>query len=121
MKKKVEKFEDLLCWQEARILVRTIFRFSETGKLSKDWGTKDQIRRASLSIMNNIAEGFARFSNKEKIRFLDIASSSCSEVRSMLYVLNDLEYLSKADLNLLYIQAEKNSKTHSRFIKEHKS
>jgi len=60
--------------------------------------------------MNNIAEGFARFSNKEKIRFLDIASSSCSEVRSMLYVLNDLEYLSKADLNLLYIQAEKTQK-----------
>lgn len=72
---KVERFEDLRCWQEARVLVKEIYLLSENGKLEKDFDTRSQLRRAALSVMNNIAEGFGRYSNKEFIRYLDIANS----------------------------------------------
>ncbi|WP_276373670.1 four helix bundle protein [Chryseolinea sp. H1M3-3] len=90
---KVTKFEDLRCWQEARKLVKEIYLVSEHGKLAKDFDTKSQIKRAALSTMNNIAEGFGKFSAKEFIRYLDTASNSVSEVKSILYVLHDLNYL----------------------------
>lgn len=61
--------------------------------MERDFGLKDQLRRASVSIMNNIAEGFGRFSTKEKIRFFEIAQSSANEVRSMFYLLEDLGYV----------------------------
>jgi four helix bundle protein len=70
---KVERFEDLRCWQEARKLVKEVYLASETGKLSKDFDTKSQIKRAALSSMNNIAEGFGKYSSKEFIHYLDIA------------------------------------------------
>lgn len=89
----IKKFEDLRCWQEARTLVKEIYLISEQGKLSKDYDTKSQLKRAALSTMNNIAEGFGKYSNKEFVRYLDIANNSASEVKSILYVLLDLEYL----------------------------
>ena len=92
---KVERFEDLKCWQQARILVKEIYLLAEDGKLSKDYDTKSQIKRAALSVMNNIAEGFGKFSNKEFIHYLDIAHNSVSEVKSILYVLGDLNYISE--------------------------
>ena len=67
---KVERFEDLVCWQEARKLVKEIYLISEEGKLSRDFDTKSQLKRAALSSMNNIAEGFGKFSNREFIHFL---------------------------------------------------
>lgn len=83
----VKSFENLFIWQEARELVNDIYHMMES---HKDYGFRDQIQRAAVSIMNNIAEGFdsgseARFSN-----FLDISKGSCSEVRSMLYLCEDL-------------------------------
>jgi four helix bundle protein len=90
---KIEKFEDLLCWQAARELVKEVFIASNEGKLSKDFDTKSQIKKAALSTMNNIAEGFGRFSSKEFIRFLDISQSSCLEVKSITYTLEDLDYI----------------------------
>ena len=90
---KVEKFEDLRCWQEARLLVREIFLIGEYGKLAKDYDTNSQLKRAALSTMNNIAEGFGKYSSKEFIRYLDTASNSVSEVKNILYVLLDLNYL----------------------------
>lgn len=87
---KITRFEELKCWQAARILVKEIFTVSDIGKLAKDFDTKSQLRRASISVMNNIAEGFGKFSNKEFIRYLDISQSSASEVKSMLYVLLDM-------------------------------
>ncbi|RXQ91468.1 four helix bundle protein [Ancylomarina salipaludis] len=87
---KVEKFEDLKVWQESRLLVRLVYEFLNT---NKDYGFKDQIQRASISIMNNIAEGFERNSDTEFKRFLDIAKASCGEVRSMLYLAEDLKYI----------------------------
>jgi four helix bundle protein len=90
---KVERFEDLRCWQEARSLVKEIYLIAECGKLARDFDTRSQLRRAALSAMNNIAEGFGKYSSKEFIRYLDTASNSASEVKSILYVLLDLHYL----------------------------
>ncbi len=90
---KVDKFEDLQCWQHARQLVKLVYEACETGKLVKDFETRAQIKRAALSSINNIAEGFGRNGNKEFIRFLDFAQSSCLEVKSITYVLEDLKYL----------------------------
>ncbi len=97
-----KKFEDLKCWQASRELVKTAFLLSEKGKLKTDRDTKSQFRRAALSSMNNIAEGFGRFSDKEFIRFLDIAQSSAREVKSMLYVFEDLSYLQADDIQSLH-------------------
>lgn len=90
---RVTRFEDLKCWMAARKLVKEVYVLSETGKLAKDFDTKSQFKRAALSTMNNIAEGFGKFSNKEFIRYLDILQSSALEVKSMLYVLLDMDYL----------------------------
>jgi four helix bundle protein len=98
---KVTRFEDLKCWQAARIVVKEIFVVCKSGPLAVDFDTKSQLRRAALSMMNNIAEGFGRFSQKEFIRFLDFSKSSALEVESMLYVLEDLEYISNDKLELL--------------------
>lgn len=90
---KIEKFEDLKCWQAARQLVKMVYVGCEEGKFVRDFDTKSQMRRAALSTMNNIAEGFGRGSDKEFIRFLEIAQSSAMEVKSITYVLIDLNYL----------------------------
>jgi four helix bundle protein len=102
----VKRFEDLHCWQEARCLVKEIYLIAEHGKLSKDFDTKSQIKRASLSAMNNIAEGFGKYSSKEFIRYLDTASNSASEVKSILYVLLDLNYLEKEKIESLQMKAD---------------
>ncbi|SMO49940.1 four helix bundle protein [Gracilimonas mengyeensis] len=90
---KITRFEDLNCWQEARILVKEIYKTSSKGKFGKDFGLIDQIRRATVSIMTNIAEGFSRFHRKDSVRFYDFAQSSAAEVQSLLYVAEDLEYI----------------------------
>jgi four helix bundle protein len=94
---KITRFEDLQSWQKARMLTKEIFYVSSRGELSKDFDTRSQLRRASISIMNNIAEGFARRSDKEFIRFLDIAVSSTAEVKSMTYLLEDIKYVSAGE------------------------
>jgi len=91
----IKKFEDLKCWQDARKLVSKVFRISQKGELAKDYDLKSQFKRASLSTMNNIAEGFARYHSKEFVRFLDFSQSSSAEVKSMLYLIEDLNYLDK--------------------------
>ncbi len=87
---KIQKFEDIIAWQKAQDLAVVIYKSFEK---SRDYGFKDQIQRASVSISNNIAEGFDRMSDKEFVRFLYIAQASCSEVKSMLYLSNRLKYL----------------------------
>lgn len=88
---KIEQFEDIESWKQARELVREVYRqFSSV----KDYGFKDQIQRASVSIMSNIAEGFDRGSNKEFIQFLVISRGSVSEVKSLSYAALDLGYIS---------------------------
>lgn len=92
---KIEIFEDLKVWKSSRVLVKTIYGLTSTRLFSKDYGLKDQIQRASVSIMTNIAEGFERDNNKEFIRFLLYSKGSAGEVRSLLYVAKDLEYISE--------------------------
>lgn len=103
---KVQRFEDLKCWQAARLLVKEIFLACDEGKLAKDFDTKGQLKRAALATMNNIAEGFGRFSKKDFVRFLDFSQSSAQEVLSMLYVLSDLNYLTEEKIMLLRQLAE---------------
>jgi four helix bundle protein len=96
---RAERFEDLLCWQAARDLVKLVYLACEKGKLSRDFETRGQLKRAALSAMSNIAEGFGRrYSDKEFIRFLDISQGSAIEVKSVCYVLEDLNYLSPEEI-----------------------
>jgi len=99
---KINRFEDLRCWQASRKLVSMIYGMAESGKLMKDYDTKSQIKRAALSCMSNIADGFGKFSNKEFIRYLDIAQRSALEVKSILYVLPDMNYLMEEKINELH-------------------
>jgi four helix bundle protein len=90
---RIEKFEDLIAWQKARELTKNIYRVTKIGEFLKDFGLRDQIRRASVSIMSNIAEGFERGGRSEFHQFLVIAKGSCAELRSQLYVALDAEYI----------------------------
>ena len=106
-----ERFEDLRIWQEARDQVQAIYRSFERGSAGHtDFGFRDQLQRAAVSVMNNIAEGFERKTPKDFAHFLDLAKGSCGEVRSMLYVAEDLIYLPPADALSLRDRAEKLSR-----------
>jgi four helix bundle protein len=94
---KVEKFEDLKVWQKSREINLKIYQLSNKGVFAKDFGLRDQIRRASISILSNIAEGFERNGNKEFNQFLSVAKASAGEVRSQLYIAKDLEYISDVE------------------------
>ena len=91
----VKNFEDLEIWKDARLLTRGIYQLTREPKFSKDFALRDQIRRAVVSIMSNIAEGFERGGNQEFIQFLYVAKASCGEVRSQLYVAVDQSYIAQ--------------------------
>lgn len=90
----IRDFKDLKAWQESRALTRTIYEYSRTTSIQKDWGLKDQIQRAAVSVMSNVAEGFERGGQAERLQFFNIARASCAEVRSLLCVCEDVGYLS---------------------------
>ena len=92
---RIERFEDIQAWQKARELTQHIYTVSNDGLFARDFGLRDQIRRASVSIMSNIAEGFERGSNKEFIQFLYIAKGSAGEVRAQLYVASDQQFIDR--------------------------
>ena len=96
---KVERFEDLIAWQKARELTKQVYHITRTGALSKDFGLCDQIRRASVSVMSNIAEGFERGTSSEFHQFIVVAKGSCAEVRSELYVALDADYITEAQFD----------------------
>ena len=111
---KIEKFEDIVAWQksgELSLIIYSVF------KDKNDFAFKNQIQRAVVSIMNNIAEGFERKGNKEFKHFLFIAKGSCGEVRSMLYLAFKLNYLSESEFKKLYNLSVEISKILSGFIK----
>jgi four helix bundle protein len=89
----VQNFEDLNVWKQARLLTQEVYRLTKTEKFSRDFGLRDQIQRAAISVMSNIAEGFERGGNQEFSQFLYIAKASCGEVRSQLYVAFDQGYV----------------------------
>lgn len=93
----VKYFEDLEVWKVARELTNKIYGLTKNGAFSKDYSLRDQIRRASVSIMSNISEGYERGGNQEFIQFLSIAKGSCGEVRSQLYVAMDQGYIDKKE------------------------
>ena len=113
----ITKFEDLKVWQVSRTTVAEIYRATNTAPFTKDFELRDQIRRASVSIMANIAEGFARSSRKEFIQFLGYSKGSVAGVKSHLYLAADLNYLSKSDFERLMKQMTDVSKQLTGFIK----
>ena len=99
-------FEEINAWQNARELVKDVYAMTGSGDFSKDYGLKDQIQRASISICSNIAEGFERRGNKEFINFLWIAKGSAAEVCSQLYNARDLGYITEEQFKNMYDSAK---------------
>ena len=112
----ITRFEEIEAWQTARELTKMIYSITDAGKISRDFGLKDQLRRASVSVMSNIAEGFESKTQPAFIRYLAIAKASAGEVRSQLYVLHDVGYLTDAQFSGLFSLTEKASRQLSRFI-----
>ncbi len=111
---KIEKFEDIIAWQKSKTLSLAIYGTFDS---IKDWSFRDQIQRASVSVMNNIAEGFERRGEKEFKHFLFIAKGSCGEVRSMVYLALSLKYISRKEFDELYASSVEISKILSGLIK----
>jgi four helix bundle protein len=102
----IHRFEDIVAWQKARELARMIYQVTQDGPFAKDWGLRDQIRRATVSIPSNIAEGFERSGQAEFRQFLTIAKGSCAEARAQLYVALDVGYLTKSQFDDLMARYE---------------
>ena len=113
----ITSFEDLECWKEARVIVSRVYRVCSVSGLKKDYSLTDQVKRAAISIMANIAEGFSRRGNKEFIQFLFIAKSSAAELQSHLYIALDQNYLDKSQFDELYSELDKVQRMISNFIK----
>jgi four helix bundle protein len=99
-----------MAWQKARVLTNSIYKATGTGEFARDFGLKEQLRRSSVSIMANIAEGFARRSDKDFAHYLNISRSSAAEVQSHLYVAFDQNYIGRTEFNELYAELEEVSK-----------
>ena|SRR3990167_10714814 len=110
----IKSFEDIIAWQKAKELTIESYKVCDG---CKDYGYRDQLQRASVSVMNNIAEGFERQSNKDFRKFLYIAKGSCGEVRSLIRLGQELGYISKQDTENLIGLASEVSKILSGFIK----
>jgi len=102
---RVERFEDVDAWRKARELTNLIYQITTTGEFARDFGLRDQIRRAAVSILSNIAEGFERDGDKEFLQFLSLAKGSCGEVRAQLYAACDQEYINDAQFQKLIEKA----------------
>ena len=103
---KVKKFEELLCWQKSKELTLLVFAIATKLDVQKEFELKSQLKRATLSTMNNIAEGFGRYSDKDFIRFLDYASASATEVKSMIYLLDALGNISQKEAREIHKSAD---------------
>ena len=106
----IKSFEDLPVWQDARKFTNKIYNLTNKFPKEELYGLTSQIRRATVSIMSNIAEGFDRRSDKELSNFLSMARGSSSEVQNDLYIAIDLEYISQAEFNQLYQEAKEIAK-----------
>ncbi len=102
----VKRFEELRAWQAARRLVKSVYAVTRKGAFARDYGLRDQIQRAAVSAMSNIAEGFESGTDGDFSRFLTYARASAAEVQSLLYVALDADYLSQDDFEALYRLAE---------------
>lgn len=114
---RIAKFEELDSWKEARKLVQLVYELTNNKLFGRDFSFRDQIRRASVSVMFNVAEGFSRETNKEFLRGLWIAKASAAEIQSLSYSALDLGYFDDNQKEKIYEQAEKVSKLISGMIK----
>src|SRR5687767_11424021 len=103
---KVERFEDFVAWQKARVLTRDVYIATRQAAFARHFGLAGQIQRAAVSTMSNIAEGLERGGSREFHQFLSVAKASCAEVRSQLYVAADIGYLDQPTFDRLLVQAE---------------
>jgi four helix bundle protein len=113
---RIERFEDIVAWQKARELTREIYDCSKAGAFARDFGLKDQIQRASVSAVANIAEGFERGGDKEFIQFLSNSKGSSGEVKSHLYVALDQHYVTDDRFKSLYQHADEVSRLVAGFM-----
>ena len=113
---RIEKFEDIIAWQKARLLTKEVYECTRVGAFAKDYGLKDQIQRASVSTMANVAEGFERGGDKEFVQFLSNSKGSCGEVKSHLYVALDQAYITPASFDQMYGQASEVGRLLSGFM-----
>jgi four helix bundle protein len=114
---KIEKFEDIKAWKLAKELVLEIYSIECKTTYGIDLGFKDQLQRATVSIMSNIAEGFERGSDKDFIKHLYISKGSCGEVRSLLYIAREIGYINHQQFDNLCKKCEEISKTISGLIR----
>jgi four helix bundle protein len=112
----VSRFEELECWQVARELTRRAYALSRSGALSRDFGLRDQMRRAAVSVMSNISEGFESRTKALFVEFLGRAKGSAGELRAQLYVALDAEYLGRTDFDELFEMVERCSSQLSRLM-----
>ena len=114
---KIERFEDIESWKKSRELAKSVYRITLNQPFARDFGLRDQIRRASVSVLSNIAEGFERDGDKEFVQFLSLAKGSCGEVRAQLYVALDQQYIAAEEFSSLSASATEISRMLSGLIK----
>ena len=114
---KIERFEDIEAWKKARELTKIIYEVTAQGKIATDFSLRDQLRRASVSIMANIAEGFEREGNKEFRQFLATAKGSVGEVKSLLYVALDAGLISSEQFQRIMALADETSRLLAGFLR----
>ena len=112
----IERFEDIQSWQKGRDLCKMVYAITNKDRFSRDWGLRDQMRRAALSIVSNIAEGFESQNNRTFVRYLYVAKASCGEVRSQAYVALDQDYASQTEFDAIYATATETSRLIAGFI-----
>lgn len=117
----IKRFEEIKAWQEARELAKMVYSMTCHGRFSRDFGLRDQIQRAAVSVGSNIAEGFARSGNKEFAKFLWIARGSAAEVQSQAYIATDIGYLSSGQFSSIYDKAQSCSRMIYSLIKSIRS
>lgn len=112
----ISKFEDIIAWQKALELSDLIYSHSNKDNFAKDFGLRDQMRRAAISVVSNIAEGFEREGNNQFIYFLLIAKASAGELRAQLYIAKNQNYITEKEFELLNKKVLEVSKTISGFV-----
>ena len=117
----IKRFEDLIVWQKARELTKYIYSLTRSSKFKNDRGLTDQIQRASVSVMSNIAEGFERGTNQGFLNYLFIARGSAGEVRAQLYIAYDLSYISEEEFNKSIQMVQEVSSLIYKFVQSVKS
>jgi len=107
---KIEKFEDILGWQSGREVCKLVYQLTKMAPFSRDYGLRDQMQRAAVSIISNIAEGYESQNNRTFIRYLFIAKGSAAEVRAQAYIALDQGYITKEQFDTLYTLTDQTSR-----------